>query len=282
MLVSWRPSTRGLLKRVRQRTFSESNGMSKELSTTHLGKLAKVANAAAAMAETSAKNAVAKAIESGTALNEAKEKCVHGDWIEWLSNNWEHSVDTAQRFMKLATQQDSPKLDEAKSVRDALRIIADASSKAERTISQPNANTARARFLPEESTAKDDKSDNAVAVEGVAKRVKPKPTEEEPTPKPKVARADAKIKIASYEDDNGIAIPESQWHIWHESQKIFSYEFELKDLGDRIAMTAKVLKCKETKGVSEALAEAIGILKDCRPSILVDGKWQTAGGCARG
>ena len=41
---------------------------------------------------------------SGEALLEAKQGCEHGEWLKWLSENFEGSHDTALNYMRIAQQ----------------------------------------------------------------------------------------------------------------------------------------------------------------------------------
>ena len=53
--------------------------------------------------EDAAKNIVEKAILAGQALNEAKGKVLHGEWLPWLQKECGLPERTAQRYMRLAT-----------------------------------------------------------------------------------------------------------------------------------------------------------------------------------
>jgi hypothetical protein len=64
--------------------------------------VATIKNLHAAVVEAS-RNVVMKAIDAGTALNEAKAKVGHGRWLSWLKQNCGLSERRAQDYMKLAT-----------------------------------------------------------------------------------------------------------------------------------------------------------------------------------
>ena len=44
-------------------------------------------------------------IDLGDLLLEAKSQCVHGDWLKWLTCEFDWSVDTAERYMGVAAWQ---------------------------------------------------------------------------------------------------------------------------------------------------------------------------------
>src|SRR4030095_14565915 len=44
----------------------------------------------------------ANIIEIGYLLIEAKAQCQHGQWLQWVYSEFEWSVDTAQRYIKVA------------------------------------------------------------------------------------------------------------------------------------------------------------------------------------
>jgi hypothetical protein len=95
-----------------------------ELTTTQsLPELAATANRAHHEIEELAVSAVAKAREAGEALREAKEQIPHGQWGEWVRDNFAGSVRTAQLYMKIAAQW--PELEKTQRVADMpLRQVA--------------------------------------------------------------------------------------------------------------------------------------------------------------
>ncbi|MEM0925975.1 MAG: DUF3102 domain-containing protein [Planctomycetota bacterium] len=101
----------------------------KAMTTAGLKQLAKKANAAAAASETHAKNAVAKAIEAGELLAQAKSKVDHGQWLSWLGENWEYKQRWAQSLMRLADRK-ADVIESAQTVPHALRLIEDSESDA--------------------------------------------------------------------------------------------------------------------------------------------------------
>lgn len=124
--------------------------MSKELSTYSLPQLAKRANEAASASETYAANAVAKAVEAGAALAAAKEKVKHGEWSLWVQDHWHGTARWATSLMKLA---DAPKgidVENAGSIKEALRLIDDKAN--------PEAKSNRNRGSDLDSTHKGDGS----------------------------------------------------------------------------------------------------------------------------
>lgn len=94
-----------------------------ELSKHSLTKLAELANKSADVAETHAANAVSHAIQAGHALLAAKAKCDHGMFSKWLSENFDRTERTAQRFMKLAQGNASIENADVQSVKQALSAI---------------------------------------------------------------------------------------------------------------------------------------------------------------
>jgi ParB family chromosome partitioning protein len=54
--------------------------------------------------------ALSKALECGRLLSEAKESLPHGQWLPWLADNFTFDERTAQRWMKLATDDAEGKL----------------------------------------------------------------------------------------------------------------------------------------------------------------------------
>lgn len=69
-------------------------------------------------------SAVECAWYAGRALNLAKEQRRHGDWLPWLSENFNGSHDTATRYMTLAANYASVRnLDSPQSVRSLLKAI---------------------------------------------------------------------------------------------------------------------------------------------------------------
>ena len=84
-----------------------------QLQRSTLAELAKKANEAHKRAEEYLRGTLAawqmrrhdafrRAIESGEALVEAKRLVEHGEWLQWLSENFNGSVRIAQRWMRIA------------------------------------------------------------------------------------------------------------------------------------------------------------------------------------
>lgn len=105
-----------------------------DLNRLSLSELSTMANGYAESAESDMKSAVQNAIDAGRALMVAKSLCAHGQWLDWLKDNWRFSADTAQQYMKLAKTENARYLDSATSISEALRMIADA--KAEKKLFQ--------------------------------------------------------------------------------------------------------------------------------------------------
>ncbi|NLS95895.1 MAG: DUF3102 domain-containing protein [Planctomycetaceae bacterium] len=97
--------------------------------TTALTTLAVEINEHHRQAEASAKTALEHARAAGDLLLQAKGKCQHGTWGEWLVQNFQGSTRTAQRYMGFSKRW--PEL-EAKTtrvadlpIREAARLLAD-------------------------------------------------------------------------------------------------------------------------------------------------------------
>lgn len=95
--------------------------------------IAKQINLQHVLAETSARTAVAHAVEAGKLLLAAKEQAPHGQWLSWLAANVSFSERTAQLYMRVCRE--TPKLDGAKAqrvaylpLREAMALLADKST----------------------------------------------------------------------------------------------------------------------------------------------------------
>lgn len=88
--------------------------------------LAVIANESAAEVESSARKTVEHAERCGRALLAAKEKIAHGQWLGWLSANFDYNQQHASRYMTIASNYSRvSNLKEATSLREALRMIAE-------------------------------------------------------------------------------------------------------------------------------------------------------------
>jgi hypothetical protein len=94
-----------------------------DLSKLELATLAEMANDAAEQAENNAKATVQRAMDAGRFLNAAKEQCEYGTWLSWLGANWNYKHATASAYMQIANFQHAGNLKDAKSIREALRMI---------------------------------------------------------------------------------------------------------------------------------------------------------------
>jgi len=86
--------------------------------------LAEMANEAAEQCENNARATVQKAIDAGRYLTAIKEQLPHGEWLPWVAENWKYVPRQAERFMQLANSTRASNLEQASSVREALRIVA--------------------------------------------------------------------------------------------------------------------------------------------------------------
>ena len=67
-----------------------------------------------------------RAVECGEVLWEAKEKLGHGKWLQWLSEDWQHSERTAERYMQLAANRGLLEQRQPESLRQAVALIVEA------------------------------------------------------------------------------------------------------------------------------------------------------------
>jgi len=100
-----------------------------QLETLPVETLAEMANEAAAACEASGRKTVEHAATCGRALLAAKSQVKHGQWLDWLAKNFSQSRQRAQQFMEIANCYRGSNLEEATSVRDALRLIAESPEK---------------------------------------------------------------------------------------------------------------------------------------------------------
>jgi hypothetical protein len=100
-----------------------------ELETLPVETLAEMANEAAAACEASGRKTVEHAIRCGRALLAAKAQVKHGEWLNWLQSNFHHTRQHADRFIEIANCTRVCNLEEATSIRDALRMIAETPEK---------------------------------------------------------------------------------------------------------------------------------------------------------
>lgn len=90
------------------------------------------ANEAAEKSSKMVRGAVIEAIESGQQLNNAKEIVPHGQWSTYLGKFWNYTQKTACQYMMLASNFTCGlNLKDAKSINDALRMIADDKAESE-------------------------------------------------------------------------------------------------------------------------------------------------------
>lgn len=71
-----------------------------------LGKLAEQINAEHRAFVGTFRKAVEQGIRAGELLTQAKEQCPHGTWLQWLEENFEGSVRTAQEYLRLYNHRD--------------------------------------------------------------------------------------------------------------------------------------------------------------------------------
>jgi len=88
--------------------------------------LAEMAAEKAALVEQHGRKTVQAAIDCGRYLTEIKSRLGHGEWLPWLEENWRLHQAWASQFMKMANYAHAHNLEEASSVREALRMIGEA------------------------------------------------------------------------------------------------------------------------------------------------------------
>jgi phage N-6-adenine-methyltransferase len=87
--------------------------------------LAIVANREHALARESRDSAVEHAWRAGQALLRAKSQLSHGQWLPWLAANFEGTVRTAQRYVRIAAKTTRVSHLDTKSQRQALAALTD-------------------------------------------------------------------------------------------------------------------------------------------------------------
>jgi hypothetical protein len=139
--------------------------MSTEMILTNLTTetLASMAAEKAALVEQHGRKTVQAAIDCGRYLTEIKSRLGHGEWLPWLEENWQYSVMRANQFVRMANLNHGLNLEEANSIREALRMIGEA---------EEAAGTKRTRKAA---------ADPAPEVEVIDNRPAPRPVEDVPT-----------------------------------------------------------------------------------------------------
>lgn len=93
----------------------------------NLTQLAEEAVSAADAAVRNSRAAVVQAVNAGRLLIAAKAKVEHGQWKQWLEENWQgegRGYETAKQYMRLAKA--NVDVQEADSIREALQMLAEA------------------------------------------------------------------------------------------------------------------------------------------------------------
>lgn len=91
--------------------------------------LAEMANEAAAACEASGRKTVEHAATCGRALLAIRPQIPHGQWMEWLAENFSQSRQRAQQFMEIANCYARSNLESAETIQGALRMIAESPEK---------------------------------------------------------------------------------------------------------------------------------------------------------
>jgi hypothetical protein len=63
------------------------------------------------------------AVECGEVLQAVKAELGHGKWLQWLSEDWQHSERTAERYMQLAANRGLLEQRQPESLRQAVALI---------------------------------------------------------------------------------------------------------------------------------------------------------------
>jgi hypothetical protein len=85
--------------------------------------LADMAAEKAELVEQHGRKTVQAAIDCGRYLIEIKSRLGHGEWLPWLEENWRLHQAWASQFMKMANYARAHNLEQAGSIREALRMI---------------------------------------------------------------------------------------------------------------------------------------------------------------
>ncbi|MGH9541246.1 MAG: DUF3102 domain-containing protein, partial [Terriglobales bacterium] len=117
-----------------------------------LRRLANAANLRHRAAKASAGSAVTHAVAAGNALARARDLCDDGEWARWVRRNFEASLRTAQRYVRLA--RNWPRIDS-----DATRVSPASQAEAARAIR-------RALFDSERQKANEQIAEPAAGVPG--------------------------------------------------------------------------------------------------------------------
>ena len=101
--------------------------MHADLSKFHIETLSEMVKEKATAVEQHGRKTVEAAADCGRYLIEVKSRLGHGEWTPWLQANFPQSPEHATRYMRIATNfARVPNLDEAPSIREALRMIGEA------------------------------------------------------------------------------------------------------------------------------------------------------------
>jgi len=93
---------------------------------SEIEELTQRANHLASECQEAIQQLVWRAVECGEVLWEAKEKLGHGRWLQWLSEDWQHSERTAERYMQLAANRGLLEQRQPESLRQAVALIVEA------------------------------------------------------------------------------------------------------------------------------------------------------------
>ena len=88
-----------------------------------LPELASLANQFHIKVEDAGRSMLKYAWSAGQALLAAKARVKHGDWLPWLSANFQGSERTAQLYLKIANTQSAADLDATQSIAGALKAL---------------------------------------------------------------------------------------------------------------------------------------------------------------
>lgn len=187
------------------------------------------ANEAAEKSSKMVRGAVIEAIEAGEQLSRAKECVPHGEWAMWLGKHWNYSQSLAVRYMHISNSDCCANLKEAKSINEALRMIAD--DKEEKTAPRSERKT------------------------GQVEVVEPDEPDDDPTPEPPTQRKTAKGSEKTSEDKKPKTAPITP-EIIDEPEESFPEERTLSDFTEQQILDFLVATADEPKLRAKRLRKA--------------------------
>jgi hypothetical protein len=93
---------------------------------SEIEQLTERANSLASECQDTMRQVVHYAIECGEVLLKIKAELGHGRWLQWLSEDWQHSERTAERYMQVAANRGLIEQHQPDSLRQAVALIVEA------------------------------------------------------------------------------------------------------------------------------------------------------------